>query len=321
MRKTKYIWTPEQTSLLEKHYKKMKPAELTALLSMPLYTIRQKAVKLNLTREKEKPWTEDELEYLADNYGRKSAAEIAKHLGRTKNALKIAGYRKLKGLNQCSNIFTARGTAETLGVACSKTVVAWHNKGYLVGKRAPFCYGDYQVWWFEYEDLIKCLQDRPWLVDPKRMPESFFRPLVQEEWEKNRWYTKEEAGHFLGLADGNPIYRYIKAGWLPANRRPRGGGMGEWIIRHSDLAEFQLHDPRPAHRKSQTVAGAITSHMEQAEKKAWKALSRHKYQMFGYWAGVWCQLNSINGRQKSSPFDELIQVAKNKGGSAETTER
>src|SRR3989304_3773362 len=97
------------------------------------------------------PWTPEDKEYLADNYGIKSAKAIGRHLDRSPNALKIAAYRKLNGLNQRSNIFTARAVAEILGVRCPKTIVRWMEAGYIEGKHAPFSYGKYRVWSFSYE--------------------------------------------------------------------------------------------------------------------------------------------------------------------------
>ncbi len=61
-------------------------------------------------------WTEEELLYLDDNYGVLPAERICRHLGRSRNALKIAAYRKLNHINQRSNIYTAREVARIVGV-------------------------------------------------------------------------------------------------------------------------------------------------------------------------------------------------------------
>ena len=259
--------------------------------------------------KKEPPWVEWEFEYLMDNYGQLPAEEIARHLRRSTNSLKIMCSRKLK-INQKSNIYTSRLLAQELGVACSKTIVAWYNRGYLKGKLAPFMNGPNHVWWFDYEDIIECLQQRPWLCDLKKMPTNYFQSIVQREWEKNPWYSKEEAGHFLGLADGNPVYRYIKQGWLPAIRAPMGGGKGRWILRHSDLAYFQLHDPRPEHRKAVSLPATIEHELEAAERKAWAQLARGRFQLFGYWASVYNLLASKISRKHPNPFNALVEIAK-----------
>lgn len=65
-------------------------------------------------------WTEEELDYLAENYGRIPREQICRHLRRSANALKIAALRKRshgrEHLNQRSNIYTARATASVLGI-------------------------------------------------------------------------------------------------------------------------------------------------------------------------------------------------------------
>jgi hypothetical protein len=199
------------------------------------------------------PWTPDELEYLSETYGRQDKAVIARHLGRSENALKIVAYRKLNGLNQRSNIYTARAVADALGVACSKTIVRWMERGFIKGKRAPFSYGGIRCWRFEYEDIIACLRERPWLVNLKRMERSYFRTVVREEYDKDPWYSTREAAAVLGLADINPVHRYIYRGWLPALRRPlvsrNGHGSWGWIIRKSHIDAMLANDPRPARRR------------------------------------------------------------------------
>jgi len=253
--------------------------------------------------KKAPPWADYELEFLDENYGRLSVEKICQHLKRTPNSLKIITYRKL-GINQKSNIYTARALAKEMGVACSKTIVAWHDRGYLAGKPAPFMNGHNKVWWFDYDDIIECLQKRPWLCRLKRMPPSYFRSIVKAEWDKDPWYTRNEAANFLGLITVGPIWRYIKAGWLQGVRGPSGGGQGQWFFRHSELANFQLTDPRPDHRKSATLATAVKSAMDTAEKKAFKALGRGRWAQFAQWANVWDSLNNVNYRIPS-PFRKL----------------
>ena len=65
--------------------------------------------------KKEPVWSAEELEYLAENYGRIPAREIGRRLQRSCNALKIISFRKL-GINQRSNIYTARAVATELGI-------------------------------------------------------------------------------------------------------------------------------------------------------------------------------------------------------------
>ncbi len=48
----------------------------------------------------------------------------------------------------------------------------------------------------------------------------------------------------------------------------------------------------------------------EAATKAIDSLGRYKFQMFGYWAGVWVHLNRIIGDGAPSPFRHLVKAAR-----------
>lgn len=50
--------------------------------------------------------------------------------------------------------------------------------------------------------------------------------------------------------------------------------------------------------------------MDEAEAKAWDALRRYKFLMFGYWAAWWVKLNRIAGTKRPSPFKRLVEFAR-----------
>jgi len=54
----------------------------------------------------------------------------------------------------------------------------------------------------------------------------------------------------------------------------------------------------------------IIAEMEEAERKAWDALARYKFQVFGYWSGIWIHLNRISGLKKPNPFKDLVTLAR-----------
>lgn len=56
--------------------------------------------------------------------------------------------------------------------------------------------------------------------------------------------------------------------------------------------------------------------LNEAERKAWDALSRYKFQMFGYWAAIWVHLNRVGEFQRPNPWKSLVKEARNwsKGG-------
>ena len=51
-------------------------------------------------------------------------------------------------------------------------------------------------------------------------------------------------------------------------------------------------------------------HLEEAESRAWDALSRYKFQQFGYWAAIWVHLNRISGGNRPNPWRELVFAAR-----------
>ncbi len=53
----------------------------------------------------------------------------------------------------------------------------------------------------------------------------------------------------------------------------------------------------------------------EAENKAWEALARYKFLMFGYWAAIWVHLNKISGKKRPNPWKSLVVFARKKTGS------
>jgi hypothetical protein len=59
---------------------------------------------------------------------------------------------------------------------------------------------------------------------------------------------------------------------------------------------------------------SLVKEMAEAEVKAIDSLSRYKFAMFGYWAGIWVHLNHISNQNNHSPFRELVKLAKDMKG-------
>ncbi len=47
-----------------------------------------------------------------------------------------------------------------------------------------------------------------------------------------------------------------------------------------------------------------------AERKAFEALARYKFQMFGYWAAIWVHMNHLCAERAPSPFKDLVKAAR-----------
>jgi hypothetical protein len=59
----------------------------------------------------------------------------------------------------------------------------------------------------------------------------------------------------------------------------------------------------------------------EAENKAWEALARYKFQMFGYWASIWVHLNRLSGGKRTNPWKKLVGVAKKQVGTIKLAKR
>jgi len=65
-------------------------------------------------------------------------------------------------------------------------------------------------------------------------------------------------------------------------------------------------------KRKQTPEEILHDETTIAEAKAWDALSRYKFQMFGYHAAIWVVLNRISGEHRPNPFVELVRAAREK---------
>ena len=54
----------------------------------------------------------------------------------------------------------------------------------------------------------------------------------------------------------------------------------------------------------------LKAELEDAEEKAWAALGRYKFQMFGYWAAIWVHLNRIGKFKRPNPWKGLVRSAR-----------
>jgi len=73
---------------------------------------------------------------------------------------------------------------------------------------------------------------------------------------------------------------------------------------------------------SQSVKASLQRELDEAETKALDSLRRYKFQMFGYWAGIWVHLNRVlapfcGGHRQPNPFGFLVLAARGKRSGAE----
>lgn len=58
------------------------------------------------------------------------------------------------------------------------------------------------------------------------------------------------------------------------------------------------------------IHAMLAAELDEAEAKAWDALGRYKFQMFGYWAAIWVHLNRIGGFKRPNPWKALVMEAR-----------
>lgn len=201
-----------------------------------------------------KHWKPDELQYLAEHYGLICDKTLATRLQREESAIITIASRK-RVVSRKGNFYTAGTLAKLLGIPCPKQVLQWVKKGWLKGSQSAMSQGQIKLWRFSERGVVRCLKQRPWLVDLKRMERHYFRSVVIKEWEHDPWYTVEQAAPLFGFTKPDAVYRYIHRGWLPAEKKPcLGTHEGVFIIRHSAIRAFLENDPRPKHRHAAASA-------------------------------------------------------------------
>ena len=85
-------WTYKEVEYLKENWGKKKTQEIAEELGRTYYSIYNKARKLGLGSNRahhHRPWTEEEEEFLAENWGMFSMEHIAKKLNRTPHAIQI----------------------------------------------------------------------------------------------------------------------------------------------------------------------------------------------------------------------------------------
>jgi len=76
-----------------------------------------------------------------------------------------------------------------------------------------------------------------------------------------------------------------------------------------ELIEERTESILREQREAVDIRNRLIQELAEAEQKAWDSLGRYKFQMFGYWAGVWIHLNKISGQRRPNPWRELTKIA------------
>jgi len=189
-----------------------------------------------------KHWTEEEMDYLADNFGVLTDETLARRLQRSELAIRLKVRRRFH-MHRWDNLYNAAELAEALCIPHAGRIIRWVKRGWLKARRSSIHKGPYQHWKFSYTGIVRCLRRHPWLVmlKPTRRwlisdyTHHFFY-IIRQEWKRDPWFTTERAARLLGVTI--PTVRvYIHRGLLEAEMVPRRQS-SVWVIRRSAINLF-----------------------------------------------------------------------------------
>lgn len=187
-------------------------------------------------------WTEEEMEYLADNFGVLTDRTLAGRLQRSELAIRRKVWRRFH-MHRWDNLYNAAELAEALNIPHAGRIIRWVREGWLKARRSAIHKGANQHWKFSYTGIVRCLRRRPWLVmlKPTRQwlisdySHHFFY-IVRAQWKRDPWYTTEQAASLLKVP-AYTIRAYIRRGLLEAEKAPRRQE-AVWVIRRSAIDLF-----------------------------------------------------------------------------------
>ena len=189
-------------------------------------------------------WTAEEDRYLQDNLGKKPLGEIAKTLGRSRNALKIRYTRQgYPAPTKLPGWISLTQAARLLGVE-SHAVPGWFRRGIIPGRYAYSRNRDIAI--------IKLADLKFWATRPEHwpyfnvenMPPGHLRRLVEKAQHRwgDEWLTTRQVAE---MHDLNPrdILNAVYKGRLPAIQCPHIGGRDNaswafWFIRKRDALQY-----------------------------------------------------------------------------------
>ena len=125
-------------------------------------------------------WTEQELEYLADNVGILSYAEMARRLKRSENAIKLCRCRRKLPTFHNGSYYTCTLLSQEIGRSRT-SIRKYYRNGWLVGKEGTWKakFGKRPLIFLE-EHIVAFLRRFSHLFEWRRIPNLYFRNVVKE---------------------------------------------------------------------------------------------------------------------------------------------
>jgi hypothetical protein len=196
------------------------------------------------------PWSLKEDEFLRQNLGVLSEAEIGARLGRSVNAVHIRAERELDLVRPVKDprYITTQKIAEALGVDPHKPV-NWFERGILPGEIVPSNCGHVIRRVPRQAFMVWVINPMNWIwFDPSAVPDSHLHCLLElrkQRW-GDEWWTTSQVAAYHGV-DNQDVKRYIQLGKLKATPAPCRGGRNHtphwsnWFILRSEATRPDLH--------------------------------------------------------------------------------
>ncbi len=188
-------------------------------------------------------WTEEEDDWLSDNWGLHPDEYVARHLHRSVVACTIRA-KRVAGVSRKMAFWTARNVAELFGVDEHAITDRWIESGALKAEKSHVRCGDgYRVWRIDEEAVQAFIRQYPYHYDRQRIePNTVYRQLAERVWQTDPWLTVNEAAAELGVHP-QTVWRHIRRGWLQGKKTWEAGKWGGWRMPKSQLSGFRLRNP------------------------------------------------------------------------------
>jgi len=177
----KWTWNDAEDAFLRRMYDPAisgRSQEIANRLRRPRWVVNRRAVALGLSRPKDRPWSEEDREYLEANFHWSAIKVMAKRLGRSPTAIKLKAKRL--GLRKYDEGYTASSLAEALGVD-PHWLLSRIRSGKLRAaprrtERKPEQGGD--SWLITDEAVLQLMREHPYDVDLRKVDSLWFMDLI-----------------------------------------------------------------------------------------------------------------------------------------------
>jgi hypothetical protein len=177
-------FTAEEDDFIIAHNSDMTVVEVAAALSRRYAAVVDRRMnlakqgRLNFAdRSYSRPWTQDEEDFLKENWGLMKEATIQKKLGRSNYACLIRAKRL--GITRKMNIYTAKDVAEIFQVD-GKTPTEWIDRGLLKAKHSHIRVGKNMMWQVDARAIERFILDHPEVYDRRRISHLYWRRLAEQ---------------------------------------------------------------------------------------------------------------------------------------------